>query len=377
MTSPAYEFTSADPRLFAGFEDRARDVGIDVQDLVDDGFYRSGDTRVGMRRYSVGDDGVVRLERQYAINSLPTYPGGGPQVTVDSIMAQPNILARALTDLAYLRFVADRILAKGSADQIRGGAAVFNRSESLFPDRGAEAVGVRSQWPRTAWTVPDLFASAVQKYGLETPITDETRRRNAIDELMRAQRKLANAVVKFIDAACMLLITTDPAVNTYSAATTWTGGTPNIIGDLAAARNLIVNADLGYEADTLIINPAQETAFLTSTSIRDWLPRESTPRNQVVSGNTVPVLGLQQILVTNQITAGKGLMVNSGVVGSIADEQPLPGEGYTTYDPGAGQAALQVKQYRTDGVDETILRAGRFAAMWIAEPKAAVYMQGL
>lgn len=373
MGDVAYLSAGADSRLLAEFEKQMRSAGID-HGLED--FHAPGDTRIGMRRYAVVD-GEMRLERQFAINTFPTYPGGGPQVTVDSAMQQPNIIARALTDLAYLRFVADRVLAKGTPDQIRGGAAVFQRAESLFPDRGAETIGVRSQWPRTAWTVPDLFGAAVQKYGLETPIADETRRRNAIDELMRAQRKLANAIVKFIDATAMTLIITDPAVGTYSAASTWTGGTPNIIGDLAAARNLIVNADLGYEADTLIINPAQETALLTSSSIRDYLPRESTPRNSVVTGTTVPVLGLSQILVTNQIAAGKAIVANSGVVGSIADEQPLAGEGYTTYDPGAGQAAIQVKQYRVEGTDETILRCARFSAMWIAEPKAAVYMQGL
>lgn len=363
----------AHPSLSRDFEERMEDAGLGHV-LRPDG--RSGDTSVGMRMYSV-EDGRIVPERSFAINTFPTYPGGGPQVTVDTALQQPNILARALTDLTYLRFVADRILARGTPDQIRGGAAVFQRAESLFPDRGAETVGVRSEWPRTAWTVPDLFGAAVQKMGLESPITDEARRRNAIDELMRAQKKLANAVVKFIDAACMTMIISDPAIGTYSAAQTWTGGTPNIIGDLAAARNLIVNADLGYEADTLIINPAQETAFLTSTSIRDWLPRESTPRNQVVSGNTVPILGLQQILVTNQIAAGKGIVVDSGTIGSIADEPPRAEEGYTTYDPGGGQAPIQVKTYRHERVDETIIRAARFPAMWIAEPKAGVYMQGL
>src|SRR4051812_44737647 len=200
----ALGLTAADPRLYESFEKQARDVGIDLG-FLEDFHAPSGDTRIGMRRYTLAEDGQFKLERQFAVNSLPTYPGGGPQVTVDSVMQQPNIIARALTDLAYLRFVADRILARGTADQIRGGAAVFQRSGSLFPDRGAETVGVRSQWPRTAWTVPDLFGAAVQKYGLETPITDETRRRNAFDELMRAQRKLANAVVKFIDATCMTL----------------------------------------------------------------------------------------------------------------------------------------------------------------------------
>lgn len=374
----ATAFGIADPRIFEELEKQTRSFAEDYGMEALEGII-GGDTRVGMRRYTYreGIGYVGEPSREFAVNTFPTYPGGGPQVTVDTAMQSPNIIARALTDITYLRFVADRILAKGSPEQIRGGAAVFNRSESLFPDRGAETIAPRTQWPRTAWTVPDLFGAPVQKFGLETPITDEARRRNAIDELMRAQIKLGNAVVKSIDATAMTLITTDPAVGTYAAASTWTGGTPNIIGDVAAARNLIVNADLGYAADTLIINPAQETPFLTSSTVANYLPRESTPRNAVVTGESVPILGLRQILVTNQIAAGKGLMVNAGVVGSIADEPPLADEGYSTYQPGGGQAPVQVKKYRVDGTDETMLRAGRFAAMWIAEPKAAVYLQGL
>lgn len=355
----------ADPRLFEDFEEQVRQNGGSM--LPD----------VGPRIYTARDDGTLGLERSFAVNAYPTYPGGGAQVTVDTALRFPNIIARALVDLTYQRFVADRILARGTSDQVAGGAAVFQRAEGLFPDRSAELVGVRSEWPRSGWTVPDLFAAAVKKLGLEVPIADETRRRNAMDEVARAQRKLANAVIKFVDGLAMTMITTDAAINTYTAATTWTGGTPNILGDLAAGRNLVNNADLGYEVDTLVLNPAQETAMLTDATIRGILPRESTPRNAAITGTPVPLLGLRQILVTNQIPAGKGLLLQSGVAGTIADEAPLPNEGYNGYAGGAGEPTLYVKQYREDDRDETIVRVARFPAMWIAEPKSVVYMQGL
>jgi hypothetical protein len=347
----------ADPRLFEGVGAR---------------------TPVGPRVYSWGGDGYrVEGVRDFAVNALPTLPGGGPQVTVDTALRFPNIIVRALIDLTFQRFVADRILARGSAEQVAGGAAVFQRAEGLFPDRGAEEVGVRSEWPRSGWTVPDLFAAAVKKYGLEVPIADETRRRNAFDAMARAQRKLANAVVKFVDGTAMTMITTDSAVNTFAASNTWASGSANILGDLAASRTKVNNIDFGYEVDTLIINPVQETSLLTDTTIRAILPRESTPRNAAITGNPVPLLGLSQILVTNQIAAGTGILCQAGVVGSIADETPDPGENYVTYDPGAGQGRLWLKSYREEDRDETILRVARFPAMWVSEPKAAVVMTGL
>jgi len=352
----------ADPRLFEDFDRQLQAL--------------TPDAGIGPRIYRVGPDGRFHQERQFAVNSLPTYPGGGPQVTVDSAIQNPNIIARALTDLAYQRFVADRVLMRGTSDQVRGGAAVFQRAESLFPDRGAEEVGVRSEWPRSGWTVPDLFAAAVKKYGLEVPISDESVRRNAMDVMARAQRKLANAVVKFVDQVAMTLIETDPAVQTLTAGATWSTGT-SIIADLASARNKIQNIDLGYVADTLIINPAQELSMLTNTTLQSILPRESTPRNATLTGSPVPILGLQQILVTNQITAGTGIVLNSGVVGTIAEEAPDPREGYVGYNPGANQPNIMVKRYREEDRDEWILRAARFPAMWISEPQAAVVISGM
>jgi hypothetical protein len=242
--------------------------------------------------------------------------------------------------------------------------------------------------------VPDLFAAAVKKYGLESVVSDEARRRNAMDQLARALRKIANATVKFVDSVAMTLIATDPAVQTQTATAAWNNAGAKIILDIATGRNLIVNIDMGYEANTLIINPAQELSLLTDTTIQGVLPRESTPRNAVVTGRPVPILGLQQILVTNQIAAGHWILCDAGTVGTIADEQPLADEGYYNYDvagnggPGAtpaglaaptiplNQPTIYAKTYREESTDGTIVRGARFPAMWISEPQAAVYGSG-
>lgn len=330
---------------------------------------------------------AFEASREY-VTTQPTYPGGGVVVDVDTALQMPNIIARALTSLAYQRFVADRILAKGTADQVRSGAAVFQRAESIFPDRTAAEVGVRSRWPRSGWTPGDLFAALVHKWGLEVPIADEVRRRNALDQMARAQRKLANAVVQFVDQQAMATIINDPAINTYAAPLQWSNSSADKIKDVATARNAINNVDLGYVADTLIINPAQELQMLIDANIRGALPREVNANNplgnSIITGQAVPMLGLKQILVTNQIAAGTALLVNAEVVGTIADEEPLPDEGYVSYDAGPTNSQIPgnppriwVKTYREEGTDETIVRGARFPAMWVSEPKAATYITGL
>jgi hypothetical protein len=304
-----------------------------------------------------------------------TYPGSGVTITVEALLKQPRLIARALTDLVAKRFVADKIFAHGTPEQVAGGAALYQKSESIYPTQPAEEVGVRSGYPRTGWTEA-VFAAMVHKYGLEVPISDEAQRRNQMDVVARAQRKLANALTKFVDTTAMTLILGDAAVLTGSASGDWTTAATDIVKDIATAKKAIYDQDEGYEPDTLVVNPSQELDLITDKDIRDALPRENAGQIATVTGKAVPLLGLSQILVTPQLTAGTALVLNAGVAGTIADEAPLSGEGYVSYAPGPGFATVYTKVYREDETDESIVRAARFPAMWIAEPKAIYKITG-
>lgn len=303
-------------------------------------------------------------------------PGlGSHRITVEAFLKQPRILQRALTDLTAKRFVADQIFARGSSEQVQGGAALYQRSESIYTVDNPEEVMPRSQYPRTTWT-EELLAAMVRKYGLEFTIPDEAKRRNALDQVQRGQLKLANGLVKFVDSKAMTLLTTDSAVQTDTAGGDWTTAATDIIGDIQAARQMIYDQDEGYEPDTLILNPAQETDMILDKDIRDALPREGGPNNAVITGRAVPLLGLKQILVTPSLAAGTFIVLASKIVGTIADEAPVADEGYSVYAPGGQFAPLYTKTYRVEDSDESVVRAARFPAMYLSEPKAAVVVTG-
>lgn len=306
---------------------------------------------------------------------MPTYPAS-PQLTVDALLRRPNLISRNLTDLTSKRFVADQIFSRGSSDSVAGGAAQYQRSEVIYTDRDPEEVGLRAGFPRAGWSEAVLTA-LVRKYGLEVPLSFEAVRRNQIDQIARAQRKLANAVVKFVDTKAMALLTSDPAVLTMAASADWTTAATDIVADIAAARKMIADQDEGYDADTLVVNPAQELDLIVDKDIRDAMPREGgQPNPSIITGRAVPVLGLSQVLVTPQLAAGTVLLLNSKVVGTIADEAVDPREGYATYNPGPNFAPILTKVYQTVERDEFIVRAARFPAMWLSEPKAAVKITG-
>lgn len=340
---------------------------------------------------------------------MPTYPSS-PTLTVDAMLRRPTLIARSLTSLTSRRFVADYIFAAGSPDQVAGGAAWYQRSESIYPDRAAEEVGLRSQFPRTGWQEA-ILSAVVKKYGLEVPIAFEAIRRNQLDQLARAERKLANAVTKFVDSAAMTLLTTDASIQTMSAAAAWTQASTTEIADIANARLLVENQDEGYAIDTMVVNPAQEFGLLVNDTVRNAMPRE-TQNGPIMTGRIPSLMGIGQILVTPTLTAGTVLFLNAKIVGTIADEQPLPGEGYVSFNPntdsgnavnggdgisitssttpwtanngglnsqfsaGANFKPIYVKVYNEDDVDDRIVRGARWPAMWLAEPKAVVKMTG-
>ena len=301
-----------------------------------------------------------------------TYPGGGPRITVEALLKQPRLIARALTDLVRKRFVADRILMTGSAESVQGGAALYQKSESIYMTPDVEEVGVRAEYPRAAWS-EEIFTATVRKYGLEFPVSDENKRRNQLDVVNRAIRKLSNSITKFVDGKAMSLILTDADVQTFGASDDWSDSLStarDVIFDIAKAKNLVTALEEGYEPDTMVVNDAQELDLLANSDVRDVLPRESQV-NSAITGAPVPLLGLSRVITTGQLTAGTVLVLDSGMAGTIADEMPGADENYTSFNPGAGKA-VYTKIYRHEETDEAIVRGVRWPAMWLAEPKSIV-----
>lgn len=294
----------------------------------------------------------------------PTYPGS-PELTVDALLARPRVILRELGALANKRFVADRVLTQGAP--VSGGAVWYQKSESIYVDRNIEEVGIRSEFPRAGWT-EQIFSAAVHKYGLEVPIAYEVIRRNQVDQVARATRKLANSAVKFVDTLAMNMLIAE-AGHTTASNGQWDSGSHDIVKDLATGRAYIINLEEGYDPNTLIIHPNQELAMLLDSGLRSLLPRE-TDAGPLQTGRVAPILGFEQIIVTPQVPARTAIIMEARTAGTIADEVPDAAEGYTGYDPGAGQANLYVKVYNNENRDEKYVRCARFPAMWLGEPNA-------
>lgn len=308
----------------------------------------------------------------------PTYPYDPRAASVEDLLARPAVIARRLTELTAKHFVSEWMFERGTPDQVRGGSAVFQKSESIYMDRDVELVGVRGAFPRAGWSEA-VYQAFVRQYGLEVPINDLQVRREAMDTMRRGIRKLANNMVRFVDTLAIGTLLADPEVLTESGSD-WTAAAAGVIvTDVAMAIKNIRDLQEGYEPDTLIVHADQELDLLLDADIADRLPREVLT-GPIQTGSPWPMLGLDRIIKTYQIPSGTALVLESKMVGTIADEEPVAMEGYTTYDPGqtgsegeATQAAAPIftKVYRDEIASDNVIRAARWPAVWVAEPGAA------
>lgn len=306
---------------------------------------------------------------------MPTY-ADSPTLTVKALLKQPVRISKDLVNLTAKKFVADRLFRRGPAAV--GGAVEFQRQESIYPDRPAEEIAERADWPRTGW--PEAITSElVRQYGLEFPVSNLAIRRNRMDQVVRGQVKLANEIVKFIDTKAMTLLETDAAIQTNASAAVWTAVTTDIIAEVAEAQELIDLQDNGYngfDGATLVLHTKRRDDLLNNTGLRNALPRE-TQSGQIQSGMVAPFLGLREIIFTPRITETIALLLDTSIAGTIMDEAPDPQEGFTAYNPGPGFAPIYVKVYDEDRPKDRIVAAGRWSAMFLTDPKAVVKITGI
>jgi hypothetical protein len=314
---------------------------------------------------------------------MPTYPGQGgtgEQLTILALLKQPQRISRDLVNLVSKRLIADRLFVHGTPEQVAGGSMQYQLAESIYLDTDVtEEIAAGADWPRTTWTEAAL-SELVRQYGLEVLITNLMIRRHQMDQVTRAERKLANNLVRFIDTkAFALLEDSTKGQNTQTSAAAWSTAGTDIILEVAKAQTAIETQDNGYEGfqgATMIMNTSRRDNLLNNTGLRAALPREKSD-GQIQTGMMAPFLGLKEILFSSRITATKAIVMDTGIAGTFADERPDASEGFVGYDPGPAFAPIYVKVYEHPESKGQVVAAGRWPAMALVDPKAVTIISGI
>lgn len=292
------------------------------------------------------------------------YPPMAPSIangaiTIDLFLRQPSRVQRVMADLTSQRFVADRLYSQGDA---QGGAVVYDRvsEQDLFTDRDIEEIAPGAEFPNVGGTDPEPLVAKVAKRGGQVQISYEAVRRNNRDVLQRNLTKLRNTIVKKHDAIAVSTLLADSGVLSGNAAKVWTDATSDPFGDLAEVISVIEQQDLGYMATMALINPQERVSLLKHKGIRDSLPRENVSVNPILSGQLAGLAGIQNWVVSNRVPAGKVIIANEGIVGSMRDEMPL----YT-------------RVINKEETETWLIQAARVSVPVITDPKAAFVLSGV
>lgn len=258
------------------------------------------------------------------------HPLGPPTVagnllTVDTMLQQPTRITAMIMDLSLQRFIADRIFA--SAGGVTGGAVVYDElaANELYLDRDVERVAPGDEFPLVTSVRRAPKVAEVEKWGGKFYTTDEARDRNDAMLFVNEIRKLTNTIIKKVNARTVevieAMIAGQGGVLTF-VGNDWSAAIPNGSnptapaltpgGDLAKARLLTDQDELGYEYNIVIVNPVQKY---------EWGLFYGDKASQALRD-----LGFDEMYASNRVTAGTAYVAAEKQAGEMRVEQPLATE---------------------------------------------------
>lgn len=286
----------------------------------------------------------------------PTVDGQG-RITVEQFLKTPTRVTRVIEDLTRERFLAERIFGKGDA---QGGAVIYDQvtASELYTDRDVQAIDAGSEFPIVSSGESAPKVAAVTKWGGAAVLTYEAVRRDSRDTLNRELTKLRNTIVRKVDTVAIAALNAAPILT--DTGTDWSDSTAgNPVLDLASARSQIDDQDMGYTADTVLINPAQYVDLISNTKVANSLPRDVVAANPIASGQLGNYMGFTWY-VTNRVPAGTAYILSSMMAGSLRDELPL-------YSRPIDQPERE----------RWLIQAARVTVPIVTDPKAVLKLTGL
>lgn len=247
-----------------------------------------------------------------------TYPVARPTGTLTTaqihlLLSNPRLVAKRVAQLTDQRFISDYLLANPM--EARGGGIFYETGEQIFASDSAEAIEALGEYPLTVLTRGELAAAKTTKTGLGTEFADEAINRLGQNTLDRGLTRLANQVIKDVDAIAMAIIASKVTSTIASAA--WTSVSAVVAALLAAQANR-QDLALGIQPDVIALTGAQWAKVMGLFATAGVLPREDG--NPLVNGQ-YPQNLLGFTWVTSPWLVGTDpLLVDRTQLGGMADE---------------------------------------------------------
>jgi hypothetical protein len=302
-----------------------------------------------------------------------TYPPAAPTLsgdieTISRFLNTPTLVTRYLRTLAQQRYIADALLSQRF--QVSGGAVLYETGETIFTADSPRAVAPGGEYPLTTAATGAASIAKTSKWGQDTLVTDEAIKRQNMQPVTKAFLKLVNQNVKFIDGISLSAIASAVTATAAVTASWKTATAAQMLADVALAKAAILALNQGYMPDTVALDDATWAHAYAAFVSGGFLPREQ-PQGAVVTGEFAVIDGMRFLPTPNIATPGTILVVDSTMLGGMADED-LGGPGYAN----AGALGVEGKTIRDDENDRYRLRMRRVTVPIVTEPAAGYVLTG-
>lgn len=294
----------------------------------------------------------------------------GPRLTVNDLVKDPLRIPQLILDMTKNEFVVDSVLRNAGGND--AGVVRFNESTPLYADGEPDIRAEGGEVPvvPTSGGKPNVAYS--YERALAVKVSDEMRRRQILDPVLRQMTQVKNTMVRSWNKAFFDMTLANTGVQTLAVANAWDGASPSSIRDcLSDAIYLVENAstsistdpqdsNLGFEADTLIINHVSKlTLFKSEDFAKPYIGNVASDSIQYTGLLPRKIMNLD-VLVSRQCPVGKAIVMQRNRAGFISDELPMQATPLYRDEPR--------KMSRSD--------VQRAAAMGLDQPKAIVVLTG-
>lgn len=261
---------------------------------------------------------------------MSTYPLGGVGVagttlTVDMLTRTPTRIENTIRDMVAANegYFAEELL-RTPGMTVQGGAVLYQEtvdggSHYLDPDQSLAPRAPGAESPLVGIPEDEWKVARVESLAGKFEVTDEAKRRNLTDPVLKAMRRIANTLAQSIqdtavDAAVSFLTAHSRTVTGVAWDATFTGGVTNVDPatlpqrDFALVASTFASDKTGVKPSVVVLHPGD--AFYLDVIYGDKLPA------------MLDRYGLR-LRMSPRMTEGTALFASEGDLGFLAFEKPL------------------------------------------------------
>lgn len=237
-----------------------------------------------------------------------------------------------ILDMTQNEFIVDAVLRQGGL--ATSGAVRYSESTPLYADDTPEIRAEFAEVPVVPTSVGIPRVVFTHERAMAIMVSDEMRRRQAIDPVTRQLTQVKNTMVWSWNTAFYSAVIANAGIQTLAVSNPWASSNATIRGDIANAVYLVENASisspisglsqyLGFEADTMIINHGTKNTLLQSSSFAAPYIGDIASENLQYTGVLPNKVFNLDVMVSRQVPSGNAIIMQRNRCGFIADELPM------------------------------------------------------